>query len=337
VNRETFRIWNTLEGTFSEYVDLLKTTDLSNFKIVDTPYKPGNKVGVFHLSDAHFNEFIEPSESLGNSYNFDVAAKRLKKFVTEAVALFHFYKIADVTIFLTGDFINSNRRLSEKFASITSQTRASLLATYLLEQVILELASHFAITVEAIVGNESRMGEDYMDSSDLLSSENFDYLITNNLRQIFSKTAIKFNKPQNNIQTIATLPNGFNALLMHGHLLKGGNPEKAVVSQLTNYLYRGIVVHGVFSGHYHSAAIGDIVTRSSSLCGGNAYSSQDLGFMSRASQNIYIVNADKGYHGIKIDLQDTTGIVGYDIKEELEYYNIPTQRANTSVTITNLV
>lgn len=337
VNRESFRIWNALEATFSEYIDLLQTTDLTNFKITEHNYKPGSKVGILQLSDLHMNEWISADESLGNTFNFDVASKRLKKYAMEATALFQFYKIDDVTIFMTGDFINSNRRLSEKFASITSQTRASLLTTYLLEQLILDLAQNFAITVEYVVGNESRMGEDFMDSGDLLSSENFDFLIVNSLRQVFKKTAIKFNKPQNNIQTVARLQNGFNALLMHGHLLKGNSLEKAIVAQLTNYLYKGIVINGTFSGHLHNASIGDISSRSSSLCGSNSYSAQDLGFMSRASQNIYIVNADKGYHGIKIDLQNTDGIVGYDIKEELEFYNIPTQRANTSVTITNLV
>ena len=71
------------------------------------------------------------------------------------------------------------------------------------------------------------------------------------------------------------------------------------------------------------------------MCGGNSYSSNTLGFMTRASQNIYIINKDLSYKGIKIDLQNVDDVKGYDIIEELEIYNVKSTYNNT-VTIKNL-
>ena len=120
------------------------------------------------------------------------------------------------------------------------------------------------------------MGDDVMDSSDILASENWDYLIFNNLFMIFNKTNVKFIHAQNLIKQLYGLPNGFGIL------------------------------------------------------------ANDLGFMTRASHNCYIINDDFGYHGIKFDLQNTNNIVGYEIDEELERYNISQKRATTRVIIENL-
>ena len=73
-------------------------------------------------------------------YDFTVASKRLSKLVDETKKLFKCYGITKVLLAGTGDFINSDRRLAEKLASATSQVRASLLATYLIQQVIIDLA-----------------------------------------------------------------------------------------------------------------------------------------------------------------------------------------------------
>ena len=150
---------------------------------------------------------------------------------------------------------------------------------------------------------------------------------------------IYFEKVNNNIQNVVHLDNGFNALLLHGHQFnKSQDINKQVVGLLQNYLYRGIKINGVFFGHIHEASISDIASRSSSLCGGNSYSTNDLLLISRASQNLYIVNEDLSYDGVKIDLQNVDNIEGYNIVKELERYNISDKLGyNNEVTIKNLV
>lgn len=337
-NRETYRLYNSLEEIYNEYVSVMSSVDLSKISIKEPKKDKSKRIGIFHLSDNHLNEIIYPTESFGNGFDFDVASKRLKKFVIESKHVFKLYNISEVYIFMTGDLLNSNRRLSEKLAQNTSLVRASLLATYLYQQVIIDLAKDFNISVASVVGNESRL-EEFMDSSDILSSENWDYLIFNNLRLTFSSVkGIKFIESKNNIQSVVKLPNGFNALLIHGHTFKSQHTiNKELGNILHTYSHKNIPIHGVFMGHYHSASISDFISRNSSLCGGNAYSSNDLMYLSRASQNVYIVNEDLGYHGIKIDLQEVNGIEGYNIINELEKYNVHKHYATNKVTIENIV
>lgn len=321
-NRESYRLYNSLEAVYDEYVTLLKSSAFIDFTVKEHKLTNKGKCAIFQLSDAHMNELIYQEEANGNSYDFTIASKRLKKFVTESKQLFKLYNVEQVLVAFTGDMINSTRRLSEKLASATSQVRASLLATYLFQQVIIELSQDFNVSVASVVGNESRVDDDDFDASDILTSNNWDYMIYNNLKMLFEGKPVEFVDAINNTQQVVTLDNGFNVLLIHGNFMKGDISDKGVGTMLQSYAYKGVPIHAVLMGHIHSASIGDTISRSSSLCGGNAYSTNGLSFISRASQNIYIVNEDLGYHGIKIDLQNTEGYEGYNIIKELERYNV---------------
>ena len=153
---------------------------------------------------------------------------------------------------------------------------------------------------------------------------------------LFSGKPVAFPELQNHVNDVVKLPNGFNVLLTHGTFFKN-SPDRSLPKIVQNYTLRSIPIHMALCGHIHSAAVGDIVSRSASLCGGNSYSTNDLGCASRASQNIYIINDDLGYDGIKIDLQNTDGYAGYNIIPELEKYNVRSAYPNTKVTITSLV
>ena len=335
-NRESYRLYNSLETVYGEYVSLLKESSFASFNIPEHKEPEVEKYGIFHMSDLHLNELITPQEANGNIFDFTVASKRLQKHVYEAKRLFKCYNVNKVLVAGTGDFINSDRRLSEKLASATSQVRASLLATYLIQQVIIDLAQDFSISVAMVVGNESRIGEDDFDSADILAAQNWDYMIFQQLRMLFIGKPVEFVEAFNYTKQVVTLDNGFNVLLVHGNLGKNTASDKYISQIVQQYVMSGIPIHMILCGHIHSASIGDYLSRSSSLCGGNAYSSNDLGCVSRGSQNVYIINPDMGYHGIKLDLQNTDGYTGYNIIEELERYNVRNTLANTRVTIETL-
>jgi len=335
-NRETYRLYNSLEVVYSEYVDLLTKCPLADFTIPQHTHTETPQYGILHLSDLHLNELIDPRESNGNVFDFVIASKRLQKYVNEAKKLLKAYGITSVLLAGTGDFINSDRRLSEKLASATSQVRACLLATHLIQQVIIDLSQDFSVSVAMVVGNESRLGDVEYDTADVLAGNNLDYLIFQQLRLLFTGKDVEFIEAYNYTQQVVTLDNGFNVLLTHGNNIKTA-PDKAIGSLVQNYALQGIPIHMILCGHIHSASIGDIISRSSSLCGGNAYSTNDLGCASRASQNVYIVNDDMGYHGIKVDLQNTNGYTGYNIIPELERYNVKSSTANTRITIETTV
>lgn len=337
-NRESYRLYNSLDEIYRKYTTLLKSCPLADFKIdpIVRDFGSAEKWGILQLSDIHCNEIIEPNEANQNSFDFLVFSKRLQKLVSRARVAFKAANVSHVLVAGTGDWINSDRRLSEKLASATSQVRAALLTTYLIQQAIIDLSNDFSMVFAGVVGNESRLGMDNFDTSDVLAANNWDYMIYEQLKMLFAGKPVTFPELQNHINDVVKLPNGFNVLLTHGTFFKN-SPDRSLPKIVQNYTLSGIPIHMALCGHIHSAAVGDIVSRSASLCGGNSYSTNDLGCASRASQNIYIINDDLGYDGIKIDLQNTDGYTGYNIIPELERYNVRSTSPNTKVTITSLV
>ena len=72
--------------------------------------------------------------------------------------------------------------------------------------------------------------------------------------------------------------------------------------------------------------------------GGDAWTSNDCGFVTRAVQNIFLINDDGSLEGIGIDLQNYNPNEKYILDKELEIYNDFIIRPYTSVvTIKNLV
>ena len=113
---------------------------------------------------------------------------------------------------------------------------------------------------------------------------------------------------------------GQNLLLLHGNGSFTTQYEKSVNQIKGRYSGRGVQIDYIISGHIHSARIGDIASRSSSLVGANEYSEKGLNLSGRASQNIYIFHEDKNIDAMKIDLQ-YVGEECYNIDSELESYN----------------
>jgi len=334
-SREINRVYNYFEDLVDEYHSLIESIDLSKIKI-KKPLKKGTaKYGIVHLSDLHLNERISYSEGIDNEYSFTIASKRLKKFITEAKEQFKVKGINTVLIAVTGDLINSPRRLSESLSKITALSRASLLATQLLSQVIIDLGEDFNIIFGSVCGNESRLSEEW-ETTDHLLAENWDYLISENLRLMFKDNKnITFLENNNYKELVFSLGN-FNGILNHGDSFPKNNLEKGIKEYIGKFAMRGTPIHGVFFGHIHSSYIADTFARSSSLCGANPYSSNTLNLISRASQNIYIINEDeRSFSGYKIDLQNTEGYEGYDINDELKRYNVHEPEPNTQVVIRN--
>jgi len=333
-NREQFRIYNNVEEMYTELSSVLENIDLTKFKIKEHK-DTSKKVLIAQFSDTHMNRIIERSESNGNCYDFIIASKRLKKYVSKLIQVGKDNKITIMHIFQTGDLLTSNRRLSEQTQQCCSLISASVLATYLFEQAIIELSKYFNITISSVVGNESRL-DDFMETTTLMQTQNYDYLIFNNLRMLFSKTPIKFNDDKNISMQVVKVTDNFNALILHGHQLHMPNPDKDIAKLLQTFSYNGVKISGIFYGHYHTPSGSSIFNRSGSMCGSDGYSTE-LGFLTRASQNYYIVNADGSLDTTIVDLQNTDTIEGYDIKNELERYNVKNSSYNNIVTIKNLV
>jgi predicted phosphodiesterase len=273
--------------------------------------------GVMQLSDVHFNELINMPH---NQFDFSVAAQRLKKFALESKRIFGAYNIKKVLVAMTGDMLNSDRRLDELLNMATNRARATALATILLEQFLMDLNRSFNVEVTYVSGNESRVQKE-MGHSDIAVSDNYDTMIFEMLRLMFrkSKGMVFLNKP---IQEHIVKVLDKNILILHGHTIKNGNVSTQIQKIKSKWTdHTGERIDYVIWGHYHATQITDLYARAGSLCGGNDYSDHGLQLSSRASQNVYIVRPD-AINSMKVDLQDVSGITGYSIEKDLEAYNV---------------
>lgn len=271
-------------------------------------------IGIIALSDLHFNELIDIAS---NKYDFSIASKRLKKLANVAKQTLYVNRIVILGL---GDFINSDRRQSEVYNMSTNRNKATVIGFELLRQFILDLSSQFEITIAMISGNESRTVGEEFDTSDDIATYNYDYTLYNMLKIAFQNfNCIDFVDGSFGEKVLNI--NGSNVLITHGINIKSNNIQQSVSQTFGRYANIGIHLDYLFAGHYHNCNIGDIYSLSGSLCGGNSYSEGALNFTSRASQLIGVFYPDKTNSIIKVDLQNTDNIEGYNISNLLEDMN----------------
>ena len=316
IERKTFREYARLDNAVttlsSKILEVLRENKFH--KAVKSHPKKGKAVGVVHLSDLHFNELVNLPN---NKYDFEVASKRIKRHIEAAKSYFSTQHISNVIVALTGDLINSDRRLDELLSNSTNRAQAVFIATDILQQAIVDLNQSYNVTVACVSGNEARVHKEY-GWTDILATDNYDFTIFNMLRALFMGTKINFvsGDPMEIVLNVA----GQNLLLLHGHGSITAKHESSVNQIKGRYASRGINIDYVISGHIHSARIGDTYARSSSLVGANDYSEKALNLSGRASQNLYVFYNNGNRDGIKVDLQNVNN-KGYNIEKSIEAYN----------------
>lgn len=318
VQNKAFREYARIENAVAEYAKEI-TSILKSYKFKQTipkQSKRGKAGGVIHWSDQHLNERVSLPN---NKYDWNIAAKRLKKHVDMCKLHCKTYGINRVLVAMTGDLLNSDRRLDELQANAGNRSKASVLAVDLYQQALRDLAQDLHVTVAAISGNESRIPKDVGWSPEV-ASDNYDFVIFEHLKMLLNDSPIKFINATDPSEMVVNIA-GQHILMLHGHGAMGKDPQKSVQEIMGRYMAKGVEINMVIWGHIHNANIGDMYARSSSLVGSNDFAEKALNLTGRASQNFYVLHDSGGFDGIKIDLQNTDGVKGYDISERMEAYN----------------
>tara|TARA_Y100001937_G_scaffold83439_1_gene112866 strand:+ start:961 stop:2193 length:1233 start_codon:yes stop_codon:yes gene_type:complete len=317
ISNKSFREHARLDNALKEYnKQLIKVLEKHKIpKLTHVKTKSSKAVGVIQISDTHFNEEVNLPN---NKYNFEIAAKRLRTYVRKAKIYLKALGVKEVLIALTGDLMNSDRRLDEMFSQSTNRSNATFISVQLLKQVIEDVRKDFKVSLACITGNESRV-KDEIGWDDYIASDNYDFTIYNILRFLYRDTDIDFIISKDATEVVVNLA-GMNLLMIHGHGSIKAKHETSITQIKGRYASgRDVKIDFVISGHIHSARVGDTYGRSASLVGANAYSEKNLNLEGRASQNVYIFYKNKTIDGIKIDLQNYDD-KGYDITKELQEY-----------------
>ncbi len=308
--REYARGENALVEYNKELIKVLKENSL-DVKLVKHKKKKGS-VALVQIADTHFNELVDIQD---NKYDFKVASKRLQKFAYYIKKYGEINNVSSFLVAITGDLLNSDRRLDEKLAMSTNRAKATFLGVHLIKHFILDLQQQADVRVCCVTGNESRVNQE-LGWVDLVASDNYDFTIFEMLRLLLPD--IEFIRGDNALELVVEI-NGVNVLVIHGHQL-GRMTSNDVGKVVSKYAHKGIIIGFIICGHLHETMIRDMIARSASLVGPNAYSDKALNLSGRAAQNVYFFTED-GRQDIRVDLQETEGWEGYDIDEELFSYN----------------
>ncbi len=314
--RENARIENAVVELNTAFLNILKNHNLSRMTVRHE--KDSTCAVIVHLTDLHFNELVN---LVHNKYDFSIASRRIWLLVQRAKQYAKLVGAAKIVLALTGDLMNSDRRLDEKLAMATNRSKATFLAVDILQQAILDLNRDFNVAVAGICGNEGRVNQE-LGFQDLVASDNYDYTIYHTLRKIFENAdGVTFDRMQNPLEVVIEVC-GQNILLVHGHCLKQGNLSRSIAEKKAQYSANfGMDIRYVIFGHIHEAYISDQFARGSSPVGDNAFSAQALNLTGRASQNFYVIHENGNIDGMKVDLQNVEGVTGYNFDTALEAYN----------------
>jgi predicted phosphodiesterase len=310
--REFARVENTLTALNEALIEQL-TSDTFKPITYEHPKVEGT-VLVVQVTDAHFNELVEMPD---NEYGFVVGAKRLQKFAHKVRRMAEMYKTKEIVLALTGDLINSDRRLDEIAHMSTNRTKAALIATQILYHFIQDINRAANISIVSVSGNESRIKDEW-GMSNFNMSDNYDYMITNMLKLLFKDAQGVCFIEGDPVEQVINVNNS-NILVTHGTTIKEGQgPMQQIFGK---YSAKGILLDYAIFGHVHFTNITDIYSRSGSLIGNNIYSDRGINLVTKASQVIHVIEPDGGIDSLKVSLQYTEGYQGYDIKDDLEAYN----------------
>ena len=330
IERKAFREGSRQENALIEYnteiIKLLKRESLKT-KLSKKKYNTESVI-VVQLADLHLNELVEIES---NKYDFNIASKRLQKYAYKVKEYVKFHKANKVLIAITGDLINSDRRLDEKLSMATNRAKATFLGVHLLKHFILDINEIAEVQVCCVTGNESRVNID-LGWVDLVSSDNYDFTIFEMLRLLLPDISFL----RGDALELVVEINGKNMLVIHGHQLS--KMDASVVGKvISKYSAKGVIIDFIICGHLHETMIRDNIARSASLVGSNAYSENALNLSGTAAQNIYCFT-DDGRHDIRIDLQETEEWEGYNIKKELFAYNAKSlQKTHKKETIFKII
>lgn len=316
VTKKNFREYGRVENALTALNEALNE-QLTNDTFKPLTYEHPDKKGtvlVVQVTDLHFNELVEMPD---NEFGFKVGAKRLQKYAQTIKEMAKLYNVSDIVVALTGDVINSDRRLDEMMHMATNRTKASLIATQILYHFLQDINRAANLKILSVSGNESRIKDDW-GMSEMTMSDNYDYLVYNMLKMLFKDAkGVTFIEGDPVEQVINV--NGSNILVTHGTGIKEGQgPMQQVFGK---YAAKGILLDYAIFGHIHFTNITDIYSRSGSLIGNNVYSDRSLNLITKASQVLHIIETDGTINSLKVGLQYASDYEGYDIEEDLEAYN----------------
>ena len=274
--------------------------NIENFNFKPIPSGKGYKLLVC-ISDWHIGYIIRNYK--GNNYNYEIAKKRLSKFISEIERTCIRYNITDVTVCQLGDITENTymRETQQAFECEFNMSEQVSKAIKLLYEFTVAISEFANVDLISVGGNHSRVSAKAAN----IEGDNFNVIIVEMLKMLFAENKRVTVKDIDYISDSALIEvNGLKIKAYHGD--KAPKDSKRLYD--TEISLEGEKIDLILRGHFHNFNVetqnnGAYVITTGSLFGYNPYSNNTVRSNADASQCL-IVLGDHEIECIKnIDLQ----------------------------------
>lgn len=287
-----------LRNTIIDDVDFTVPHYIYNSKIV----RESKNKGILIITDWHIGMTID--NCYGNSYNYEIANKRIDKLIQEAIGYCELYNITSLNVIGLGDWIEHiYMRKNQSQDCEFSLSMQIAKATKLIFKVIISLSEYVNVTYGGIAGNHDRGHGDKNQSFD---DDNANVVITEGIKDLINLVdtdRITLLDLDGTEEEINLELNGKKLKFTHGHNEWGKKKDKIKDFISMSEEFFDIWVHGHLHNFYiqeddHSRMIVGI----GSLQGRNSYA-KALGSATDASQAFIVIREDGEVLPLRIGLQ----------------------------------
>lgn len=252
----------------------------------------GDYTMLCNISDWHIGYLIDDCN--GNSYNWEIANKRVDKYIKECKKYIDLYDIKTIYVINTGDVIeNTYMRRTQEQSCEFLQSMQITKATEIIYRLLVSLAEKSKVYYSSISGNHDRMSGDKKKNYE---GDNANVIITEFLKhfiKISKSNKISIIPNDYNSSEVKLKINGLKCKFIHGD--KNPKVDKTTLSKVIssdNEFYDLL-----FSGHHHNFSIlsenhGRYIVNTGCLSGYNDYS-KSFYCSTQASQTMCILTDKK--------------------------------------------
>ncbi|MCY9758356.1 metallophosphoesterase family protein [Paenibacillus alvei] len=254
------------------------------------------------LSDWHIGATIDNVK--GNSYNYKIAKKRIKKYLDRIKKIAHDECITDIDVVCMGDMTEhvSMRKVNQAHEAEFPLAVQIVKAYELIRDFIVNLSDEFNVTYRGIGGNHDRMNGDKGDNIDGDST----IFVINFMVKEFVENAgserISYVEVDDINYSTSFEVAGYKMKFVHGDNEKGSK-KLASHADIDNTSYNVLAM-----GHLHHHSVKEVGQNKyevyvGSLQGANNYAMKGK-FLSNASQGVIVVNSYGDIEIKRIELQN---------------------------------
>lgn len=276
-----------IANDIKEYIlDDIENIELFEFERIESSSDYKLIVGI---QDWHIGYVINNYK--GNSYNYEIAKKRLSKLISEIKSTCERYNISDVTVVNCGDIIENAymRETQQAFECEFNMSEQISKAIKLLYEFVTTISEFANVDLVTVGGNHSRVSQKATniegDNSNVIIKETIETLV-----EVSGNNRIKVLDIDYVDDSCVFEVNGLKVKALHGDN-RTSDTKKLFDSESS---IDGVVYDLIMLGHWHNFNIrsmnsGGYVVIGSSLFGYNPYSVKRISTNSNAGQTLIVV------------------------------------------------